>query len=185
MPSHLYIANTHSKFENLFEEVGKALIQALACGAEQHKIRALSITLHSEESWKQFDLSILWDRSFCWDTSEEGSTSILEFNEAKQESRWGFIIGERRKDWASDLDEKKEEMYAAGVWSFEDRKPAPPNFVLSWICLMLWDEATSDDAFKGFQDQIIKLLTSVSDKGWWNSPNIPYYFAKACTKQKD
>ena len=38
-PSHLFIANTHSKFENLFEEVGKALVQALACGAEHHKMR--------------------------------------------------------------------------------------------------------------------------------------------------
>jgi len=44
MPSHLFIAITHSKFENLFKEVGKALIQALACGAEQ------SIKLHSAES---------------------------------------------------------------------------------------------------------------------------------------
>ena len=50
MPSHLFIAITHSKFENLFKEVGKALIQALACGAEQHNMRALSIKLHSAES---------------------------------------------------------------------------------------------------------------------------------------
>ena len=50
MPSHLFVANTYSKFENLFEEVGKALVQALACGAEQHNMRALSIKLHSAES---------------------------------------------------------------------------------------------------------------------------------------
>ena len=50
MPSHLFIAITHSKFENLFKEVGKALIQALACGAEQHNMRALSIKLHSAKS---------------------------------------------------------------------------------------------------------------------------------------
>ena len=47
---HLFIAITHSKFENLFKEVGKALIQALACGAEQHNMHALSIKLHSAES---------------------------------------------------------------------------------------------------------------------------------------
>ena len=32
MPSHLFIANSHSKFVNVSEEVGKALIQELACG---------------------------------------------------------------------------------------------------------------------------------------------------------
>ena len=65
MPSHLLIANTHSKFENLFEEVGKALVQALACGAEQHKMRALSIALHSDDSWREVALSILIEEYFA------------------------------------------------------------------------------------------------------------------------
>ena len=64
MPSHLFIAITHSMFENLFKEVGKALIQALACGAEQHNMHALSIKLHSAESWVEIALSILADRVF-------------------------------------------------------------------------------------------------------------------------
>ena len=47
----------------------------------------------------------------------KSSTSILEFNEAKQESKCGFTIGDRRKTeleaWMKKT--KKQEMYAAGV----------------------------------------------------------------------
>ena len=50
----------------------------------------------------------------------KSSTSILEFNEAKQESRCGFTMGDRRKTeleaWMKKT--KKQEMYAAGACSF-------------------------------------------------------------------
>jgi len=144
MPSHLFIAITHSKFENLFEEVGKALVQALACGAEQHKMRALSITLHSDDSWREVALSILLERIFCCKGSDKDETrsscGTLELKEERQESSCGLRIGEFRKVWASVLTEEKEEMYAAAAWSFEDLNPIPPNLVLSCTCLMFWEE---------------------------------------------
>ena len=107
-------------------------------------MRALSITLHSDDSWREVALSILLERIFCCKGSDKDATrsscGTLELKEEKQECRCGLRIGEFRKVWASVLTEEKEEMYAAAAWSFNDLNPSPPNLVLNCTCLMFWEE---------------------------------------------
>ena len=126
----------------------------------------MSITLHSDDSWKEVAMSILLERIFCCKGSVKDATrsscGTFELKKARQESSCGLRIGEFRKVWASVLTEEKEEMYAAAAWSFKDLNPIPPNLVLSCTCLMFWEERPQ-------ARMPSKVLRTASSKFWQTS----------------
>ena len=92
MPSHLFIANSHSKFVNVSEEVGKALTQELACGLSSITFELCQLNCIERKAGRDLISQFHETDLFTEIPSEEGSvkssTRILEMNEAKQELRW-------------------------------------------------------------------------------------------------